>query len=132
MSSKPLDSKVCKITDGILFLGDAFLLGFLKILKFFPKIFCKKRINFYNIKKIMRIFSIIFSIFILVAVAFGLRIFFHGPFQNAFLQGDLYGYFPIFGEFFGVQLIYNTGIAFGLPVTGLFLKVLTFAIIAIL
>lgn len=31
-----------------------------------------------------------------------------------------------------MKLIYNTGIAFGLPITGIFLKILTFAIIAIL
>ncbi len=80
----------------------------------------------------MRIFFIIFSILILVITDFALKFFFHWPFQNLFLHGDLYGYFPIFWEYLGVQLIYNQWIAFGLPITGIFLKVLTFAIIAIL
>ena len=41
----------------------------------------------------------------------------------------LYRYFPIVGDFFGIELIYNRGIAFGLPITGIFLQVLTLAII---
>lgn len=80
----------------------------------------------------MRIFFLIFSIFILVAIDFATKIYFHGPFQNIFLNGDLYGYFPILSDIFGIKLIYNTGIAFGLPITGIFLKVLTFAIIWVL
>lgn len=83
----------------------------------------------------MRIFFIIFGIFSLVLLDFLSKYFFHGPFQKL-VFGDsekfLYNYFPIFGDFFGVQLIYNTGIAFGLPITGIFLKILTFAIIGIL
>lgn len=80
----------------------------------------------------MRIFFIIFSIFILVAIDFATKIFFHGPFQNIFLNWDLYGYFPILGDIFGIKLIHNTGIAFGLQVTGIFLKILTLAIILFL
>lgn len=77
----------------------------------------------------MRIFGIILAIIFLVWVDFGLKIFFHGPFQNMFLDGDLYGYFPILSEYFGIKLIYNTGIAFGLPISGIFLQLLTLAII---
>lgn len=77
----------------------------------------------------MRIFFLIFSILIFVAIDFATKMYFHGPFQNTFLNGDLYGYSPILSDIFGIKLIYNTGIAFGLPITGIFLKVLTFAII---
>ena len=63
---------------------------------------------------------------------FGTKYFFHGPFQEI-VFGDaiqnLHSYFPIFGDFFGIQLIYNTGIAFGMPIRGIFLKIITLAII---
>lgn len=78
------------------------------------------------------------NIHFFLIIAFGVMLdffskkFFHGPFQNMFLEGDLYGYFPIVGDIFGIKLIYNTGIAFGLPLTGNFLKIITLAIFGIL
>lgn len=41
-------------------------------------------------------------------------------------------YFPIFGDFFGIQLIYNKGIAFSLPIHGTPLKILTLSIILVI
>lgn len=96
--------------------------------KFFAK---KSKIPIIS-QKIMRIFFLILAILSLVSIDFATKIYFHGPFQNMFLNGDLYWYFPVLSDIFGVKLIYNTGIAFGLPITGIFLKILTFAIIAIL
>lgn len=81
----------------------------------------------------MKKFTFFGIIFLGILLDFATKYFFHGPFQEMVFGNatqDLHSYFPIFGEFFGIQLIYNTGIAFGMPIRGIFLKVLTFAIIA--
>lgn len=69
-------------------------------------------------------------VFALVMLDVALKIFFSGIFQmlSCGNEGCLYSYFPIVGERFGIQLVYNSGIAFGLPLTGTLLKILTFAI----
>jgi len=38
-------------------------------------------------------------------------------------------YVPLFGEYIGLQLSYNPGIAFSLPITGLPLQILTVLIV---
>ena len=80
----------------------------------------------------MKKFTFFGIIFLGILLDFATKYFFHGPFQQI-VFGDaiqnLHSYFPIFGDFFGIQLIYNMGIAFGMPIRGIFLKIITLAII---
>lgn len=41
------------------------------------------------------------------------------------LTGRIHEYFPIIGEYIGISLSYNSGIAFSLPITGMPLQLIT-------
>lgn len=76
-------------------------------------------------------FYIILGVLALIAIDFLSKKFFNWYFQNIVFGNNenLYSYFPIFGDIFGIKLVYNQWIAFGLPINWIFLKIITFAII---
>lgn len=41
------------------------------------------------------------------------------------LASRVHEYFPIIGEYFGISLSYNSGIAFSFPITGFPLQIIT-------
>lgn len=83
----------------------------------------------------MRITAIILSISLLIGFDMGLKELFSGVFQqkvlDCFLPTSecLYQYIPLFGEYLGIQLSYNTGIAFSIPIRWLPLQVITILLI---
>ena len=96
----------------------------------------------------MRKIAITFSIALLIIGDYVLKWFFSGPFQGmvfgcphtaASLGCDpvrdadaLFRYFPIVGDWLGIQLAYNRGVAFSLPIHGLPLQMLTIALVTAL
>ena len=67
-----------------------------------------------------RIAIILFSITGLVSIDFLSKQYIQNLFSNW-----THEYFPILGEYFGVSLSYNSGIAFSLPITGIPLQIIT-------
>ncbi len=67
-----------------------------------------------------RIAIVYISIIVLVCIDF-----FSKQFIEIIFAENLHQYFPIFWEYLGIQLSYNTGIAFSLPITGLPLQIIT-------
>jgi lipoprotein signal peptidase len=45
------------------------------------------------------------------------------------LAGRVHEYFPIIGEYLGISLSYNAGIAFSLPITGIPLQIITLLLV---
>ncbi|PID84066.1 signal peptidase II [Candidatus Gracilibacteria bacterium] len=95
---------------------------------------------------IMRKFVIIISIIILIAIDAISKWFFHGVFQAMVFgcpytgtssiscvsvadERILYQYFPLLSDIFGIQLSYNTGVAFSFHIPGFFLKILTLVLV---
>lgn len=77
---------------------------------------------------------IILSVFFLVILDFLSKYFFSGLFQEVFSLEvkNIHQYFPVIWDFFGIQLHYNTGVAFGIPITGIPLKTITIMILGVL
>ncbi len=48
------------------------------------------------------------------------------------LANNPYQFFPIFGEYIGISLSYNSGIAFSVPITGISLQIITVLLVAAL
>lgn len=67
-----------------------------------------------------RIAIVYISIIVLVCIDF-----FSKQYIEIFFAGNLHQYFPILWEYLGIQLSYNTGIAFSLPITGFSLQLIT-------
>lgn len=72
-----------------------------------------------------RIAIVLISILVLIFIDF-----FSKYYIETIFAGNLYYYFPIFWEYFGIQLSYNSGIAFSLPITGIPLQIITLLIIS--
>lgn len=67
-----------------------------------------------------RIVIVIFSILGLISIDF-----FSKKYIESILSIDNNKYFSIFGDYIGISLSYNTGIAFSLPITGIPLQIVT-------
>lgn len=74
-----------------------------------------------------RIAIIIFSIAILISLDL-----FSKKYAESIFRINPYDYFPVFGEYLGFQLSYNSGIAFSLPITGFPLQILTIILVSTL
>ncbi|MBS9783977.1 signal peptidase II [Candidatus Gracilibacteria bacterium] len=73
----------------------------------------------------MRKIAIIISIIVLITIDLISKWFFQSHFEDI-------PYSPLLGDIFGVQLSYNTGVAFSFPIPSLALKILTVFLIAII
>ena len=71
-----------------------------------------------------RIVIILLSIIGLVSIDF-----FSKQYVESVLAGNIHEYFPILGEYLGISLSYNSGIAFSLPITGIPLQIITICIL---
>lgn len=85
----------------------------------------------------MRIFILLFSVAVLIGIDFWLKYFFHGPFQQIVLACPdetqcAFSFVPLIGEWLGIQLSYNRGIAFWLPLHGLPLQIVTIVLIVLI
>lgn len=78
----------------------------------------------------MRKFGILFFLGILITIDWVTKWFFDGPFQMMLGHSlEKHQYFPLIGDFLGIQLAYNNWVAFSLPVEGIFLQILTILLV---
>lgn len=78
----------------------------------------------------MRKTSIIRNITLLIGFDAFTKWLFGGEFQSfCTVCESNYEYFPIFGDWIGIQLSYNTGIAFSIPIEWILLKIITVVIL---
>lgn len=71
-----------------------------------------------------RIVIILFSIVGLVSIDFLSKQYIQNLFSNW-----IHEYIPILGEYIGIKLSYNSGIAFSLPITGIPLQIITISLV---
>ncbi len=71
-----------------------------------------------------RIAIILISILLLVSIDF-----FSKQYIESLFTKNAHEYFPILGEYLGISLSYNSGIAFSLPITGIPLQIVTLCLV---
>lgn len=82
----------------------------------------------------MRILAIVISVLLLIGFDIITKWFFTGEYQWLFPEcydpSCIYNYYSIVWEWIGIQVSYNTGVAFSLPIRGIVLQILTVLLIA--